>query len=285
MTTSGRPTVDPSNSDQLVAWDGDEGSYWAEHPDHFERALDRYDEPFFEAASIEAADRVLDIGCGTGKTTRDAARAATAGSVLGVDLSSAMLSVARQRAADERLDNVVFEQVDAQIHPFEHQSFDVAIGRTSAMFFGDRVAALTNIGHALRPAGRLTLLTWQPLEGNEWIQEFTTALAAGRELPSPPPDAPGPFTLADPKVIETVLASAGYDDISIDGVRAPMWFGHDTEDAYDVVHGLLAWMLLGLDDQGRVRAQEALHDTIASHESPDGVLYESAAWVIHATHP
>jgi SAM-dependent methyltransferase len=283
-TTNAVP-VDPANREQLRAWDGDEGAYWAIHADHFERALDRYDQPFFAAAAIGAADRVLDVGCGTGKTTRDAARAATTGSVLGVDLSSAMVAVARQRAVDEGIHNVRFEQVDAQIHRFESEAFDVAIGRTSVTFFGDRVAGLANIGRALRPGGRLVLLTWQPFPHQEWIREFSTAFAAGRDLPAPPPEAPGPFTLADPDVIFSVLDAAGYIDVTLDDRREPMWFGADADDAYQLVVGLLGWMLDGLDDDGRAAAQDALRATIAAHATPDGVVYDSAAWIIRASRP
>jgi SAM-dependent methyltransferase len=283
-TTNAVP-VDPANRGQLQAWDGHEGAYWAGHADHFERALDRYDEPFFAAAAIGATDRVLDIGCGTGKTTRDAARAATAGSVVGVDLSSAMLTVARQRAADEGLNNVRFDQLDAQIHPFESEAFDVAIGRTSVTFFGDRVAGLANIGRALRPGGRLVLLTWQQFPHQEWIREFSTALAAGRDLPAPPPEAPGPFTLADADVIAAVLAAAGYIDVALDGRREPMWFGVDADDAYQLVVGLLGWMLDGLDDTSQAAALDALRSTVAAHATPAGVVYDSAAWIIRATRP
>lgn len=282
MTTTSTLPVHPTNAEQLRAWDGDEGAYWAAHADHFERALGAYDQPFVDAAAIRHDDRVLDIGCGTGKTTRDAARTAHAGSAFGVDLSSAMLEVARQRAAAEGLANVRFEQADAQIHPFEPEAFDVAIGRTSAMFFGDRVAALTNIRRSLRPGGRLVLLTWQPIGGNEWILEFTGALAAGRDLPAPPPDAPGPFTLAEPDVIRSVLSAAGYSNVAIEGEQAPMWFGVDADDAYQLVIGLLAWMLEDLDDQGRSGATEALRESIDAHQTTDGVLYESAAWIITA---
>jgi SAM-dependent methyltransferase len=284
-TTTNAVPVDPANREQLRAWDGDEGAYWAAHPDHFERALDRYDEPFFAGAAIGAADRILDVGCGTGQTTRHAARAATEGFVLGVDLSSAMLAVARQRAVDEGLDNVRFEQVDAQIHPFERESFDAAIGRTSVTFFADRVAGLANIGRALRPGGRLVLLTWRPFADQEWIREFSTALAAGRDLPAPPPEAPGPFTLADPDVIGAALDAAGYSDVTLDGRREPMWFGADADDAYQLVVGLLGWMLDGLDDDRRAAARDALRATIAAHATPDGVAFDSAAWIIRATRP
>jgi SAM-dependent methyltransferase len=285
VTTTGAVPIHPSNREQVRAWDGDEGEYWASRADRFDRGIAAHHQAVLGAAALAPRDRVLDIGCGTGQTTRDAARSASRGFALGVDVSSAMLDVARRRAAAESIPNVRFEQADAQIHPFEPEAFDVAIGRTSAMFFGDRVAALANIGRALRPGGRLALLTWQPLAANEWIRELTGALAAGRTLPAPPPDAPGPFTLADPDVIHEVVTAAGYTDISLDDQRARMWFGADADDAHRFVLGLLGWMLDGLDESGRARALDALRATLTAHETPDGVLYGSAAWLIRATRP
>jgi SAM-dependent methyltransferase len=285
VTSTDHPAVDPSNTQQLRAWDGNEGAYWAAHPDHFERSLDAYDEAFFNAAAIGVHDRVLDVGCGTGKTTRMAGRAAAAGTALGVDLSSAMLEVARQRAAAEGLDNVSFEQADAQIHPFTPAGFDVAVARTSAMFFGDRVAGLANVAGALRPGGRLVMLTWQGPADNEWFREFISALAAGRDLPGPPPDAPSPFTLAEPDVIRSVLTAAGYTAVTVEARREPMWFGNDADDAYRLVLGLLGWMLEGLDAAAQGRARDALRATIAAHDTAGGVVFESAGWITSATRP
>jgi SAM-dependent methyltransferase len=282
MATTETGPVHESNVEQLRAWDGQEGAYWAAHADHFERALEGYRDPVFRAASVLRTDAVLDIGCGTGRTARDAARLACDGSVLGVDLSSAMLDVARARAAADGLANLHFEQADAQIHRFAPEHFDVALGQTSAMFFGDRVAALANVGRALRPGGHLVLLTWQPLDANEWIRELSTALAAGREIPAPPSDAPGPFSLADPDVIRSVLAGAGYVDATVDPVTAPMWFGHDAGDAFELLSGLMAWMLDGLDDEARAGALANLRATLRTHEAADGVRYGSAAWLTRA---
>lgn len=283
MTATSAVQVDPSNRDQLRAWDGDEGAYWAAHPEHFDRSLAAYHEAFMGVAGIERADRVLDVGCGTGQTARDAARLATSGSVLGVDLSTVMLDVARRQAAAEGLTNVAFEQADAQVHPFEPGSFDVAMSRTGAMFFGDKLAAFRNIGRALRPGGQLVMLTWQPVSENEWLREFSTAMAAGRELPTPQADAPGPFSLCEPERIEALLDEAGYSDITMKGTAAPMWFGRDAHDAFNLVSGLLGWMLQGLDDAVRAHALDALRATILGHETPSGVLYDSATWTTAGT--
>lgn len=278
-------TTDPSNAAQLQAWDGDEGAYWAANADRFDRAVAAYHDDFLAAAGIQRADTVLDIGCGTGQTTRDAALAAPSGSALGIDLSSRMIELARRRAAAQGVANVRFEQADAQVHPFAGGAFDLAISRTGAMFFGDPVAAFTNIGRALRSGGRLALLTWQPLAGNEWVRELSGALAAGRDLPAPPPDAPGPFALADPDRVRAILAAAGFADVALDGVTATMWFGADADDAHRFVLGMLGWMLEGLDDAGRTAALDALRATVGAHQTERGVLYDSAAWIIRARRP
>ncbi len=192
---------------------------------------------------------------------------------------------ARRRATGEGIDNASFEHADAQIHPFETGTFDLAISNTGATFFGDLVAGPTNIRRALRPRGRLVLLTWQPLENNEWVREFTSALAAGRCLPGPAADVPSPFALSDPERVHSVLTSAGFTDIELEGASEGMWFGTDTDDAHQFVLGLLGWMLAGLDDDRRAHALDALRSRMATHETPDGVVFDSAIWLVRATRP
>ncbi len=275
--------VHPANTAQLGAWDGAQGAYWAAQADRFDRAVARYDPAFLAAADLHPGDRVLDVGCGTGRTTRDAAR--ITGSALGVDLSSAMLEVARQRAADEGLTGVRFEQADAQVAAFPPAGFDVAISRTGAMFFADPVAALANVGRALVPGGRLVLLVWQALEANEWMTEILGALAAGRQLPVPPPDAPGPFSLADPGRIREVLTASGHRQVEVEGLAEPEWWGADVDDALTFVLGFAGWLLDGLDDAARGRALADLRRRLADHRTADGVEFGSAAWLVTARRP
>ncbi|MFI5666113.1 class I SAM-dependent methyltransferase [Streptomyces sp. NPDC051704] len=277
--------ADPSNADQAGAWDGQEGAYWAEHADRFDRAVRAYRADFLAAAGVAEADRVLDIGCGTGETTRDLAKRATGGRVLGVDLSAAMLRVARQRAAAEGLHNAEFVQADAQVHPFPASAFDVAVSRSGTMFFADPVAAFRNIGGVLLPGGRLVQLVWQALAGNEWFLSLTGALAVGRPSPTPAAGSPGPFSLADPARVRTVLGAAGFTDIRLDPHGEAMWFGEDAADAERFTLGMLGWMLDGLDERDRRRAVDDLRATLAAHESDSGVLYASEVWIIRATRP
>lgn len=278
----GAIAVDPSNVEQLQAWDGDVGAYWADHAERFDLAIATHHGPWLEAAAIDANDRVVDVGCGTGQTTRDAARTARSGTALGVDLSARMLDHARRRAAAEQVANATFRQADAQINPFTPETFDVAISRTGAMFFGDPVAAFTNIGRALVPGGRLALLVWQPAAVNEWIGELSRALAAGRPPTPPPADAPGPFSLGDPDTVRTILTASGFGDTTFEGRTAAMWFGRDAEDAQRFVLGLMGGMLDGLDEAGRSRAISDLQHTLAAHTTTAGVVFQSATWTILA---
>ena len=152
-----------ANTEQLAAWDGDEGAHWSTHEERYDAAARVYSELLVDLAAVEPDEQVLDLGCGCGTSTRDAARAAFDGAAVGIDLSSQMLDVARRRAAEEGLDNVSFVHGDAQVHEFPPAAFDVVISRFGAMFFADPVAAFANVGDAMRPGGRVALIAWQEL--------------------------------------------------------------------------------------------------------------------------
>lgn len=274
--------VDRTNARQLTAWDGGQGDYWADRADRFDAGVAGYHDQFLAAAAIDATANVLDIGCGTGQTTRDAAHRATAGSALGVDLSARMIALARGRARRHGVTNAEFRQADAQIHPFPEGRFDVAISRHGAMFFGDPPAAFANIARATRPGGRLVLLTWQPLERNEFIRAFRAALAGGRELPAPPPDAPSPFSLSVPETVRGLLDSAGYVDVRLRALSERMYFGRDVDDAFEFIAGQHAGLVENLDAGTRARAFDNLRDSVSAHQDERGVFYDSAAWLVEA---
>ena len=90
MTTSDRIEVAAGNEEQYVAWNGDEGEQWAAHPEFYDASVRNLQKPLMEAAGIGPDDRVLDVGCGNGQCTRQAARRAVDGTALGIDLSQQM---------------------------------------------------------------------------------------------------------------------------------------------------------------------------------------------------
>jgi SAM-dependent methyltransferase len=219
--------------------------------DFFDQEMRLHNERLRAAAAIRPGERVLDVGCGAGQTSIEAARAG--GRVLGLDVSQRMLERARQRAGG----SVEFVLADAQTHPFERASFDVVISRCGLMFFADPEAAFRNIAGALRPRGRLAGLIWQRYEDNEWA----TALGVTRE----------PFSLGDPEATRALLERAGFRDVRFEDVDEPVFYGADVDAAYDWA----SWF---------ASLEEAeLRDLLAAHRTRDGVFFGSRAWIVSAT--
>jgi SAM-dependent methyltransferase len=236
------------------------------------------------ACDVRRHDRVLDVGCGTGQTTRAAARTAAAGSALGVDVSARMIDRARQIAQAEGLRNVTFERADAQVHGFPPEHFDLAISRFGTMFFDDPVAAFGNIGRALRPAGRLVMMVWQSPERNQWEVEIRGSLEGFEGPAAVPPDGANPFSLADPTTVEGILDAAGFAEGTFTDVHEPVYYGPDVAAALDWVRGFTSTrdVLRRLDPDAAERALERLREMLATHASEDGIWFDSRAWIVTA---
>ncbi|MDN3297577.1 class I SAM-dependent methyltransferase [Streptomyces ficellus] len=276
------------NTGQAQAWNGYEGTHWARHQDRWDAVNEGFNEQLLGAAAIGPYDRVLDIGCGAGRTTRLAARRAVNGHALGVDLSAPMLERARESARRERVGNVSYEQGDAQVHAFEPGAFDVAVSRFGVMFFADPTAAFAHIGRALRPGGRLAFVCAAQAEGNQWL----AAIAALRDiLPMGGFGAtggPGMFSLADPDTVRGVLRAAGFQDIGTEYVEAPGTWGRDAEDAaaFLLDSGPGRHLMGQVGPEARDRARRRLVATLRAYDRGDGALrLRGNAWLVTATRP
>jgi SAM-dependent methyltransferase len=281
MAGSGKVRV-WANAAQAAEWDGPAGAHRTRYAAVFDAETRPHNERFRTATGVAPGDHVLDIGCGTGQSTRDAARAAVAGSALGIDLSAEMLEHARRASREEGLANVSFVQADAQVHAFPAGGFDVAVSRFGCMFFADPVAAFGNIAAALRPGGRLVLIVWQARERNAWSTTIRAALTGDADLP--PPAAAGPFSLADPAVAGGILAAAGFTAISFTDVAEPVYYGPDAGVALGVVRGLRSTkdLLAGLDAAQAQAALDRLRGTLAAHQTGAGVYFSARSWIIAA---
>jgi SAM-dependent methyltransferase len=249
-------------------------------PDFYDAELRAHHEHLRAAYGITAGDAVVDIGCGTGLTTREAARAAAPGRVVGVDVSERMLDRARQATAAERLDNVRYELGDAQVHCFDPAGFDVAISRFGTMFFSDLAAAFANIAAALQPGARLVLLVWQRYEHNEWARAIDAALGEAAQPPQPGAD---PFSLGDAEAIAGILHGAGFDGVRFEDVHEPVLYGHDPDAALAFVQGFqnTSAALASLSEGEAARTLERLREMLVAHYSDErGVVLDSRSWLI-----
>jgi SAM-dependent methyltransferase len=240
----------------------------------YDAELRRYQEHLRAAIAVSPTDHVLDVGCGAGQTTREAA--AVAASAVGVDVSAAMLERARRLSGG--LANISFVQADAQTHPFPAGRYDLAVSRFGTMFFADPVAAFANIGRALRPGARLVQLVWQGGEHQEWSAAIHDSLAGA----TPPLAAPA-FSLADPAVVEDVLTRAGFTGVALTDLREPVYYGADADAALDAARALRMTQDLLAAAADPDAALDRLRAVLADHQTPEGVAFDSRAWLVTAS--
>jgi ubiquinone/menaquinone biosynthesis C-methylase UbiE len=282
-----------ANTQQAAAWNGDVGTHWAEHADRYDTLVSGFNEALFAAAAIGAREHVLDVGCGNGQTTRLAARHATLGHAVGIDISAPMLARARASATQEDLRNITFVQGDAQVYPFQPGTFDVAISRGGVMFFADHVAAFANIGRALRSGGRLAFITPQPAdpqsESARVFRAFGAAVQAHPNNGNAEADEleRAMFSLADPDRIHTLLTAAGFQDVIVTAVAAPVYWGRDASDAaaFFLAMSRNRLRLASLDEAVREQVRHDIRLALQRYETAEGVSLPGAVWLVRAVRP
>lgn len=279
------PSAACPNPDQDAYWNGEEAAHWVAQLDRYDKMLQPFNHHLLGAAKVDRTDTTLDIGCGCGATTLEAAQLTPNGLVVGVDLSRPVIEVATERARRTVVDNVRFNHGDAEVYPFDASAFDRAISRFGVMFFGDSVAAFSNIARSLRPSGTLTFVCWQEPLRNEWLAVPGAAAAAHVPLPDlTNVDAPGPFSLADPDRTRDVLDRAGFEHVEIASVDVPLRLGATIDDAvaFLATTGMGRAMLADVEAPTRTRALAAVREALGPYESGDGVRLGSRAWLVTA---
>jgi SAM-dependent methyltransferase len=215
----------PANNAQADYWASPAGLKWIEHEFALDTAMSGMLDTMLDAADVLSTDRIIDIGCGTGASTLEAAKRASLGHVVGVDISEPLLKRAASRAEAEGAQNTSFLLADAQTHDFSAQPFDLLLSRLGRSFFSDTVAAVKNLSAGLKEDGKMVFFCWASVKENPWFE--IPKLAAEERLGTQPqgdPNAPGPTAFQDCSRVVDLMSQAGVSNIEarpIDIVLTP----------------------------------------------------------------
>ncbi len=276
------------NAEQIRYWNEVSGPKWVAVHRLLDAQIGPLGERTMQRAAVARDERVLDVGCGCGTTTVELGRrVGPGGRVLGIDVSAVMLEVAHAAAASAELPQVSFTRTDAQTHAFEPESFDLLFSRFGVMFFAHPTDAFANLRRALRPGGRVAFVCWQEMTSNPWMSVPLLAALQHVPLPAPPPpDAPGPFAFADPARVRGILEGAGFAEVELESAneRLAVGGGQTLEASVGLVMqlGPLGAALRDADQATRERVMRAVHDAVAPHWTPQGLVMDSAAWIVSA---
>jgi SAM-dependent methyltransferase len=280
-------TVSPAGGQP--AWDEERAAWWLANADARQRQLQPVSDALFERASLQPGERVLDVGVGSGPTTRQAWEAVRPdGSVTGIDIVPPMITAARQRITAPEIDWIVG---DAASYDFPPASYDAVISRFGVMFFTDPVAGFRNLCEATRPGGRLIVTVWSHLHatgffGIPYAVATTTLHRLGVEYQGFPPDGIL-FSLGRPETIREVLNAAGWSDIETAVDNRPLYLPSDPLAAakMEMEARPVQALLEGQPEMVRAEVEAALTADYAHRQSESGISLPAGFIVVAARRP
>ncbi|WP_315786301.1 class I SAM-dependent methyltransferase [Bradyrhizobium sp. SZCCHNPS1003] len=277
------------NAEQIAFWNGAGGGRWVARRAEIDALLAPVQEALLERAAIQAGERVLDIGCGCGATLIAAAeKVGPGGSVLGLDVSAAMLTAAHEFAPADA--PVSFVQGDAMVHHFKAASADLMISRLGVMYFANPVRAVLNIRNALHSEGRVAFACWGELRDNPWaLEPLQAAYDHVPKLPGLPPHAPDDFAFGAAEWIEKVMTDAGLRRIRLERHDIALDFGAgaglDSAVQTALTIGPAGRAVAGQPSEATEAAIAAVRKALARYAKGPRVVVPASFWIVTAVDP
>lgn len=242
-------------------------------------------ESMFNMTNVRAGSRVLDVAAGAGEQTMAAARrVGPTGYVLATDLSPDILDRTAKNAQLAGFDNVETLVADGEaLAEINTAPFDAVISRVGLIYFPDQHKALTGMRDQLRKGGRVGAITYAGAELNGFFSVPVGIIRRRAALPSPLPGQPGPFSLGDPDVLAQRLTDAGFKDVHVERVNAPVRLDSALEclqfeqESFGALHQMLGGLSVKEQDDAWAEIEDALgtFEVNGSFEGPCEMLVAS----------
>ena len=245
-------------------------------------------ETMLDLAEVRAGAKVLDVAAGAGGQSFAAARrVGPQGEVLATDISENLVGYLEHDAAAAGLTQVRAAVMDAEDLRVPPGRFDAVISRLGIIYLPDRQAALTGMRAALRPGGRLGAVVYSTPEANRFFSVPVSIIRRAAQLPPPQPGQPGPFSLGTPAVLRAELEAAGFVDVDVRVLPAPLRLPSAAEcvrferESFGALHQ----MLTALTAEARAAVWSEVTDALAEFEGADGFVGPCELLVVAAVRP
>ena len=254
---------------------------WGKWDLFFMRTIAPMGEALLSAAGLRPGLRVLDVATGTGEPGLTAAERVKPGEVVGIDISEAMIGLARENARRRGLGNFKGEVLEASSLPHPDGHFDAILCRLGIMFFGDVTATLSELRRVLKPGGRAVFSSWAEPPSNPWASLTGGIVARILALPPPSENAPGFYRFSNPDKLRGALSAAGFPSVEIRDVRGEIRF--DSPPMYwEFMTDVVAPIVKALQETTAGKRKEVEEAVLAEAEKRmggDGLVLPWKAWV------
>ncbi|WP_374654577.1 class I SAM-dependent methyltransferase [Phenylobacterium sp.] len=274
----------PAATYSAAYWNQTGGQAWVELQGLMDGLNKSIEDVLVEAAFPGAGKAVVDVGCGAGATTLAMARRlGVGGESLGVDVSEALLDLARGRSEHEGLEGARFAVGDAQSLDMGEHRFDAAMSRFGVMFFSDFDAAFANIRRSVKPGGKLAFACWRRPADNPLAGAPMKAVAhLLPPQPTPDPDAPGRFAFADAARVRGILERSGWSDIAVEPLDAPTPISLEDLTTLSLRMGPLANALREQDEATGAKVREAVVRALEPYVEDGIIPMVAGCWLVTA---
>jgi ubiquinone/menaquinone biosynthesis C-methylase UbiE len=231
-------------------------------------------ERMLDGAGIQSGSRVLDVAAGAGEQTlRAARRVGPGGHVLATDISPTILQRAAGAAREAGLSQIATRELDGEaLDALPAASFDAVISRVGLIYFPDQQKALAGMKRALKPGGRIGAIVYSTADRNAFFSIPVSIIRRRAKLPPPLPGQPGPFSLGADGVLAGVLERAGFRDVSVEKIDAPVRLPSAVEcvrferESFGALHQMMST----LSEAERADAWREIESELKQFEGPGG---------------
>lgn len=224
-----------------------------------------------DMCNITQGSRVLDVAAGAGdQTVVTARRVGNSGHVLATDISPNILGYAQTAAKMAGLNNVHTRVLDGEnLLELDSEPFDAVISRVGLIYFPDQQRALTGMRQHLRVGGKAAAMVYSTAERNPFFSIPVSIIRRRANLPKPLPGQPGPFSLGGSGNLEQVFEQAGFKEIAVVKIEAPVRLKSAAEclqfeqESFAALHQMLS----GLSDAEQDDTWSEIEDALGAYEA------------------